>query len=121
MSQRSHRSDGPVHLEAAAYEAAVRGDREFAAALFALAAPFLRGSVERFIDVDGRGIDFPGMLKGEGGWSTTERAMIEVACTLWGREDIADARLSPLLYSMDGGNFRRVVDAMHMRRGELHA
>lgn len=90
-------------------------DRELTATLHALAAPFLRGRVERFIDAESRGIDFEAMLAEP--WSTTERAMIEVACTLWGREDIADARLSPVLYSMDSGNFERVIEAMRMRRG----
>jgi hypothetical protein len=68
-------------------------DRELAAALHALAAPFLRGRVEQFIDVESRGIDFPALLKQP--WSTTERAMIEVGCTPWRHLDIADARLSP--------------------------
>jgi hypothetical protein len=91
-------------------------DYEFAATLYALDAPFLRGRVERFVNVADRGIDFAAMLYDQP-WSTTERAMIEVACTLWGREDIADARLSPVLYSMDGGNFDRVLVAMQIRRG----
>ncbi len=99
--------------------ASAANDREFASALYALAAPFLRGRVEPFIDVDGRGIDFPALLAQS--WSTTERAMIEVACTLWGREDIAEARLSPVLYSMDGGNFDRVITAMQIRRGRRNA
>ena len=103
----------------AASAAIAANDPAFAAALYALAAAFLRGRVERFIDVDGRGIDFPALLKQ--GWSTTERAMIEVACTLWGREDIAEASLSPILYSMDGGNFDRVIAAMQIRRGRRNA
>jgi hypothetical protein len=90
-------------------------DRELAATLYALAAPFLRGRVEQFIDVESRGIDFPALLRQP--WSTTERAMIEIACTLWGRLDIADARLSPVLYSMDDDNFHRVLHAMLIRRG----
>ena len=95
--------------------AEVRHDPELAAALHALSAPFLRGRVERFIDVEARGIDFAALLAQS--WSTSERAMIEVACTLWGREDLADARLSPVLFSMDGANFDRVVEAMRIRRG----
>jgi hypothetical protein len=90
-------------------------DREFAAALHALAAPLLRARVERFIDIGHRRIDSRALLKQP--WSTTERAMIEVACTLWGREDIADARLSPVLYSVDDDNFERVLHAMLIRRG----
>ena len=108
--RRSH-----VDLADAMIAALDRRDLEFAAALHALAAPFLHGRVERHIDLERRGIDFPGLLKAS--WSTTERAMIEIACTLWGREDIADARLSPVLYSMDAGNFQRVVEAMRIRRG----
>ena len=108
--RRSHRD-----LTDAMIAALDRGDLEFAATLHALAAPFLHGRVEHYIDLDGRAIDFPGLLNAS--WSTTERAMIEIACTLWGREDIADARLSPVLYSMDSGNFRRVVEAMRVRRG----
>jgi hypothetical protein len=119
MTTHSRPHSAQLDLEAAALDIYQRGDREFAAALYALSAPFLRGRVERFINVAGHGIDFPSML--DDCWSSTERAMIEVACTLWGREDIADARLSPVLYSMDGGNFRRVLTAMRLRRGELDA
>jgi hypothetical protein len=89
-------------------------DREFAAALHALSAPMLFGRVERHIDTATRSIDFPALL--DQPWSTSERAMIETACTLWGREDIADAHLSPVVYSMDDGNFERVIEAMRIRR-----
>jgi hypothetical protein len=47
----------------------------------------------------------------------TRDPVIEVACTLWGREDIADARLSPVLYSTDHAKFERVIKAMRIRRG----
>jgi hypothetical protein len=90
-------------------------DRERAAALHALSAPMLSGRVEPHIDAATRSIDFPALL--DQPWSTCERAMIEIACTPWGREDIADARLSPVLYSMDDGNFERVIEAMRIRRG----
>jgi hypothetical protein len=90
-------------------------DRELAAALHALAAPMLRARVEPYVNRADRAIDFPALLARP--WSTTERAMIEVACTLWGREDLADARLSPLLYAMDDANFVRVIEAMLIRRG----
>lgn len=90
-------------------------DRELAAALHVLAAPLLRGRAEPFIDSDRRAIDFPAFL--EQTWSTSERAMIEVACTLWGRADIADARLSSIVYSLDDDNFRRVIEAILIRRG----
>jgi hypothetical protein len=90
-------------------------DREFAAALHALSAPLLSRRVEPHIDAATRSIDFPALL--DQPWSTSERAMIETACTLWGREDIADARLSPVLYSMDEANFERVIEAMRIRRG----
>jgi hypothetical protein len=43
--------------------------------------------------------------------------MLDVACTLWGREDIANARLSPVLYVLDDDNLARVVEAMLIRRG----
>jgi hypothetical protein len=90
-------------------------DRELAAALHALSAPMLSGRVERHIDAATRSINFPALL--DQPWSTSERAMIEIACTLWGREDVADARLSPVLYSMDDANFERVLEAMRIRRG----
>jgi hypothetical protein len=90
-------------------------DRELAATLHALSAPMLSRRVDRHIDHATREINFPALL--DQPWSTSERAMIEIACTLWGREDIADARLSPVLYSMDDGNFERVIEAMRIRRG----
>lgn len=90
-------------------------DRELASALHALSAPVLQGRVECHIDASTRAINFPALL--DQPWSTTERAMIEVACTLWGRTDVADARLSPVLHSMDDDNFARVVEAMLIRRG----
>src|SRR4051794_31744547 len=90
-------------------------DRELAATLHALAAPMLRRRVEPYIDRERRAIDFPALL--DQPWSDAERAMLEVACTLWGREDIADARLSPVLYVMDDDNLARGIEAMLIRRG----
>jgi hypothetical protein len=94
-------------------------DRELAAVLHALAAPLLHGRADRFVDTSARRIDFVAMLKRP--WSTTERAMIEVACTLWGRPDIAHARLAPVVFSMDEENFDRVIEAMRIRRGHPRA
>ena len=90
-------------------------DRELAATLHALAAPMLGQRVEPYIDRERRAIDFPALL--DQPWSHGERAMLEVACTLWGREDIADARLWPVLYVMDDDNLARVIEAMLIRRG----
>src|SRR4051794_27345008 len=93
-------------------------DRELAATLHALAAPMLRERVEPYIDRERRAINFPALL--DQPWSHGERAMIEVACTLWGREDIAEASLSPVLYVMDDENFARVLEAILIRRGARH-
>ena len=90
-------------------------DRELASALHALSAPMLQGRVECHVDAATRSINFPALL--DQPWSSSERAMIEIAGPLWGREDIADARLSPVLYSMDDANFERVLEAMRIRRG----
>src|SRR3954449_9574353 len=83
--------------------------------LHALAVPMLRGRVEPYIDRERRAINFPALL--DQPWSDRERAMLGVACTLWGREDIADARLSPVLHVMDDDNLARVIEAILIRRG----
>src|SRR3954469_4862058 len=90
-------------------------DRELAATLHALAAPMLRQRVEPYIDRERRAINFPALL--DQPWSHGERAMLEVACTLWGREDLADASLSPVLYVLDDDNLARLLEAMLIRRG----
>jgi hypothetical protein len=90
-------------------------DRELASALHVLSAPMLQGRVECHVDTATRSINFAALL--DQPWSTSERAMIEVACSLWGRPDVADARLSSVLHAMDDGNFARVVEAMLIRRG----
>src|SRR4051812_24056692 len=80
-------------------------DRELAATVHALNAPMLRGRVEPYINLAERAIDFPALL--EMAWSHGERAMLEIACTLWGRIDLADATLSSVLYTLDDENFAR--------------
>src|SRR3954451_22716282 len=89
-------------------------DREMAATLHALAAPMLRQRVEPYIDRERRAIHFPAVL--DQPWSDGERAMLEVDCTLWGRENIADARLSPVLYVLDDDNLARVIERSEERR-----
>src|SRR4051812_32247438 len=85
-------------------------DRELAATLHALDAPMLRGRVEPYIDLAERAIDFAALLAKP--WSHGERAMLEIACTLSGRLDLADAPLSPVLFTLDDENYLRVVQAM---------
>ncbi len=96
--------------------ASARPDRELAATLHVLAAPVLQGRVEDYIDISGRGIDFGALL--EEPWSSSERAMIEIACTIWGRTDIVDASLSPILFTLDDANFACVIEASRIRRGD---
>ena len=89
--------------------------RELAAALHVLAAPFVRRRAAPHFDLQRGTIDFGALLAQP--WSSSERALIETACTLAGREDIADARLAPLLYVLDDENFERVIEAIRIRRG----
>ena len=90
-------------------------DRELAATLHVLQAPALTGRVEQHIYLAERGIDFAALL--EQPWSDGERALIETACTLWGR---TAARLSALLFALDDPHFERVLDAIQIRRGHAH-
>src|SRR3954453_17002101 len=117
MRERTHDLRQLIDGQRAKVLAAVAaGDRELAATLHLLAAPSLGRRAARHIDVDGRGIDFEAMLAEP--WSAGERVLIEVACSLWGRPDIADGRVTDLLYRIDRDNYERVLAAMQMRRGD---
>ncbi len=93
-------------------------DRELAATLHVLAAPSLAGRVETHVDLAERGIDFQALL--EQPWSAGEQALIEIACTLWGHTDIADARLADLVFTLDDPHHERVLQAIQIRRGHAH-
>ena len=101
-----------------AWAGADPGDRELAATLHVLAAPFLQGRVERHVNVAERQIDFVALLAVS--WSNGEQAMIELACTLWGRSDLADARVGDLAHGLDDTNFERAIQAIRIRRGHAH-
>src|SRR4051812_22774192 len=88
-------------------------DRELAATLHALAAPMLLQRVEPYIDHERRAITSPALRAHP--WSQGGRAMIGAAGPLWGREDLADARLSPVLYVLDDDNLARLLEAMLIR------
>jgi hypothetical protein len=98
-------------------------DRELAATLHVLAAPLLQGRVERYVDVTERGVDFAALLQLP--WSSSEQAMIELACTLWGRSDLVDARVRDLVRGLDDHNFDRALQAIRVRCGharpDLHS
>ena len=90
-------------------------DRALAATLHVLAAPVLEGRAERYIDVTERRIDFDALLQEP--WSRSEQAMIELACTLWRRSDLADARVRDLVRGLDDHNFDRALQAIRVRCG----
>lgn len=92
-------------------------DRELTAALHVLDAPILRDRVAEHVDVAGRGIDFQAIL--EEPWSNGERSLIEMACSIWGRSEIADGRLSDLLHGIDRESFVRVLEAIQVRRADV--
>jgi hypothetical protein len=92
-------------------------DRELAATLHVLDAPTLHQRTQRHVDTAKRTIDFEAMLAEP--WSPGERALIDVACSLWGRPDIADGRLSDVLYRIDRDSYERVLDAIQLRRGDV--
>ena len=91
------------------------GDHELAATLHVLAAPVLQGRVERHVDVTERQIDFDALLQEP--WSSSEHAMIELACTLFGRSDLADARVRDLVRGLDDQHFDRALQAIRVRCG----
>ena len=91
------------------------GDRELAATLHVLAAPFFHSRVERYVDVAERQIDFVALLALP--WSDGEQAMIELACALWGHATLADPRVGDLVRGLDDENFDRALQAIRIRRG----
>src|SRR4051794_26773563 len=89
-------------------------DRKLAAAPHAPANPILRGREAAHVDVAGRPVDFAALLAQP--WPRGERAMVELACTLRGGEEIAEARVSPLLHTPDEQHLTRAREAILIPR-----
>ena len=93
----------------------VDSDPGWAAALHVLQAPVLQAKgVMRFVDFDGRGIDFAELRRRAGPWSRGERTLLAAAGALFGGLPGCDLR--DLVSDLDDGNLRRVLEAIEMHR-----
>src|SRR4051794_23244206 len=108
---------GPNEPPAASGQLALQDlDSELAATLHVLDAPSLYQRTACHVDTAARAIDFEAKLAEP--WSAGERILIEAACSLWGRPDIADGRLSDLMHRLDRDGYQRVLQAIQIRRGD---
>lgn len=90
-------------------------DPEWAAALHVLRAPALRDKgVMRFVDFDGRRIDFCELLQRARPWSAGERTLVAAAAALFG--GLRGCELRDLVSDLDDGNLRRALEAIEMHR-----
>ena len=87
-------------------------DREMLAVLVALAPLGSRTSFA--IDIRARDCDFAALRRI--GWSSGERALIELASALW--KGHGDVDLGYICASLDGRFFQAAIDAMAVYRGK---
>ncbi len=94
-------------------------DKEWASALHLLTSPMLvRKGVMEHVDFTRCTINVPRLLRVSAPWSSSERAMLRAACDLFNSG--GKVGLSELLWSLDDGNLRCVLEAIELRRG-LHS
>lgn len=88
-------------------------------ALHILTAPMLATTprVWAHVDLDKRRFDGYAMLD-EDGWTATERTMVAAACELFHGDtgDLPGVDFADVWGHLDGPNFRRLVEAMCIRR-----
>ncbi len=93
-------------------------DREWAAALCLLTSPTLvRAGAMQHVHFARAEIDVPRLLEVSESWSSGERAMVRAACDLF--NGLGEATLTQVLWSLDDGNLRLVLEAIAIRR-RLH-
>jgi hypothetical protein len=92
-----------------------RADAEWASALHLLTSPLLvRKDVMDHVDFVRCHINVPRLLRVSTPWSSGERAMLRAACDLFNGG--GKVGLSELVWSLDDGNLRRVLEAVEIRR-----
>jgi hypothetical protein len=90
-------------------------DPEWASALHLLTSPLMvRQGVMEHVDFTRCHINVPRLLRVSAPWSSGERAMLRAACDLFNGG--GKVGLSELLWSLDDGNLRRVLEAVEIRR-----
>jgi hypothetical protein len=83
--------------------------------LHLLTSPLLaRQSVMDHVDFVRCHINVPRLLRRSAPWSSGERAMLRAACDLFNSG--GKVGLAELLWSLDDGNLRRVLEAIEIRR-----
>jgi len=91
--------------------------REHAAAVHVLAAPCIWRRTARFVSEHGQ-VDWPGLERAAGPWSSGERLLVQVAEDLYcGVEE--PASLARLCGTLDATNLRRVLEAVCMLRPDV--
>lgn len=91
--------------------ALANNDRELAATLIPLI--LLEKDLSFFIDLDSRSIDFQGMLRAAGPWSSTERLLVRLAASYWWVTKYEDAEGTEHEITAD---LKQMVDAFDNRR-----
>lgn len=90
-------------------------DREFASTARVLRSPALTlKGCEDLIDVQRQSIDVEPLLE-TGGWSHGEKLLARVALDMWNGS--GHTPLGELMYTLDDGNLRAVLEAVALRRG----
>jgi hypothetical protein len=90
---------------------------EDAATLHILASPLLPPDLAaRYLDIEGRTFAWQAMLD-ERGWSTSEETLLRAAVGVW--NGLGDCMIGDLVSRLNDDDYRRVLEALAIRRGIL--
>lgn len=88
-----------------------RKDREYCAALYALAATE-KENILKYADPDG--IEFDDLLKAAAPWSSGEKALVSLAAALF-NYSAWSATINDVFYNLDGANVDAALEALRLR------